>query len=182
MSTNEVYHVKRAWFCRGGRYLSYTLMLVNSKEPSDSVGRLYRLGWNIGHEMKLSIQDPFDASKSEHYIASVILFSMPTSFLERFNSLVKQTKHPPQPSPLTPINPATARYDEETRRWVADILHSARTQLYKAGLLLDVLDDRSWIVGGKWSVGGPGNATTGVGNERSGSFMEAQQKRTSRSC
>jgi len=157
-------------------YLSYTIMLVNSKEPSDCVGRLYRLEWNIGHEMELSIRNRYDASGSDYYIASVTLFSMPTSFLERFDSLVKQTKRPPQPSPLTPINPATAQFDEDTRRWVADILHSARTQLYEAGLLLDVLDDRSWIVGAKWSVGAPGNATTGVGNERSSSFMEAQAR------
>jgi hypothetical protein len=116
-------------------------MLVDPKDASDSVGGLYRLQRLIGQEMKISISDQYDAEKSNSYIASVRLFSMPTSFLERFDLLVNETKSPPQPPSLAPINPATAHDDDDTRRWVADIVHRARTQLYNAGLLLDVLDD-----------------------------------------
>jgi hypothetical protein len=64
MTTSEIYHVKRVCFCRGGRYLYYALMLVDLKDASDSVGRLYRLQRLIGQEMKISISDQYDAEKS----------------------------------------------------------------------------------------------------------------------
>jgi hypothetical protein len=133
--------------------MSFALILVDPKGPLHSVGRLYQLQGFIGHEMELLILDQYDLSDNKSYISSTKLFSMPQSFLERFGLLVNQTKCPPRPSPLTPNNLASAECGEDTRRWVADILHGARTQLYEAGLLLDVLDDCSWIGGrvGRWS-------------------------------
>jgi hypothetical protein len=120
--------------------LSYALMLVDPTGTSSSVGRLYRLQGAVGRGLELLISEGYDVTKRNSCTGTVTLFLMPNLFLERFESIFNQTKYLPQLLPLIPTNSGLTANDGTGRKWIVDILHSARTQLYDADLLPDVMD------------------------------------------
>jgi hypothetical protein len=98
------------------------------------IGRLYHLEGPISLGTRLHIVEEFDYERSTSHRVDRKMFSMPKSFCETFELIVRQPECPFHPSALTQTDPGPPACDD--RKWVEEILRKTRIQLSNAGLLL----------------------------------------------
>ena len=125
-SSNETYSVNRAVFSLDMRMFYYTIVLVDKLHEQRNTGRIYRLTDHYGLGLELEIPEDYKLLRKT-LITIDPLFSMPCSFLNKFEAIVRDTSIPLSRE-FTNEQPPHGRL-KMNAEWVSAILAKVRDHL-----------------------------------------------------